>query len=258
MSALIDKLERASRGAGQPLGFGAAAKRQPVAPILLLAAVNPNDAAQAQAVAEASLDAAVVDSAPGEPIPPAAAEALANLTLGVRFDCAQPNDPDGADFQVFSSDSTPLDALAGDERALIMEISPALDASLLRALDALPVDAFLVRLQDPDGLTVRQLMLLGRVRRATSRWLIARLSAPPSRAEAELLRDAGIRAVLVSAAGVSARDLQEAKEMLLSLPRESARKKGRDRSAATIPRPATGSAAPPPSPDPDDDDWEDY
>ncbi len=253
MSELIDKLERASKGAAQPLGFGGAARRERIAPILLLAAVDSRNGAQAQAVAEAGLDAAIVDGAAASPHP------LQDVTLGVWFDQAQLADPDGADFQVFSSDATPLAALAGDERTLIMEIDPDIDNTLLRSLDSLPVDAFIVRLLDAGGLTVRQLMQLGRVRGATSRWLIAHIPALPSREEAELLRDAGVGAALISAAGVSADDLRKTREMLLDLPRESARKKRRERSAVALPRVAESAApAPPPSaPDDDDDDWDD-
>ena len=38
MGKLTDKLERAEKGAGQPLGFGGAAKRESIAPVLLLGA----------------------------------------------------------------------------------------------------------------------------------------------------------------------------------------------------------------------------
>ena len=95
----------------------------------------------------------------------------------------------GADFQVFSSDETPAAALNGEGRTLIMQVQPELPDSLLRTLDQLPVDGFLVSLDGP--LTVAQLMRLARVRGATSRRLLVHLGALPAKADAEQLRDAG-------------------------------------------------------------------
>ena len=253
MSELIDKLERASKGAAQPLGFRGAASRERIAPILLIAAVDSGDPGQAEAAAQGGVDAAIIDPAVD------GAAALNGVAFGVRLDVAQAADPDGADFQVFASDDTTLAALAGDDRTIVMDVSPDLDDHLLRALDSLPVDAFLVRLNDEGALTVRQLMRLGRVRNATSRWLLAQVAALPSKEEAELLRDAGVAAIVVSAGGLTADAIRETREMLVDIPRESARKKRRDQAAVSLPRPARGtaSAPPPPEPDDDDDDWDD-
>ena len=256
MSELIDKLERAAKGAAQPLGFGGAARRERVAPLLLLAVVDSGVAAQAKTAVGAGVDAAIVQAA-SSGAASGAAKSLPGLTFGVALDAGEPKDAAGADFQVFASHDTPLAALGGDERTIVMRVAPDLDDGLLRALNTLPVDAFLVSLADADALTVGQLMRLGRVRSATSRWLIAELAALPTKEEAEQLRDAGVSAVAVSVKGVGVKALRATREMLLDLPRESEKKKQRDRGGVALGRPPRGAGAAPPSPEPDDDD-DDY
>ena len=261
MSELIDKLERAAKGASQPLGFGGAAKRERIAPILILGGVDAGDAAQAKTVVEAELDAVIVSAREGAKKADVdkSAKALKGVTCGVWFDEGQASDTDGADFQIFSSAATPIGALAGEKRTTVMQVAPELDDSLLRTIDMLPVDAFFVSLADADSLTISQLMRLGRVRGVTSRWLIAYLPALPSKEEAEQLRDVGVAAIAVSAKDLTAEAFKATREMLLDLPRESAKKKQRERGSVTLPRQSSTSAAsaPPPEPDDDDDDWDD-
>ena len=179
--------------------------------------------------------------------------------LGSRFPDTEPEwkDAAGSDFQVFSSDATPIGSLAGEERTNVMHVVPELDDSLLRTIDQLPVDAFLVSLADAASLTVSQLMRLARVRGVTSRWVLVQLAALPTKEELELLRDAGVGGIVVVVDGLSASDIQACKQALLELPREP-REHGKGHSFATVPQ--MGANAPArraPEPEPDDDDWED-
>ena len=186
----------------------------------------------------------------------ASVKALGDTLFGVWTDEGQAEEPHGADFQVFSSDATPAGALTGEGRTLVMEVQPELPDSLLRTIDQLPVDAFLVSLDAP--LTVAQLMRLARVRGATSKRLLVHLGALPAKADAEQLRDAGASALIVDAAGQTADAFRETLSMLRELPHKSPRQRDRERSGATVPQPSFGAArsAPPPPPD-DDDDWDD-
>jgi hypothetical protein len=262
MGELLDKLERASRGTVQPLGFGGAAKRQKVAPILLLGAVTAGDDAQAKLAVEGGVDGAIVVARNGQKQTDVqkSMKALGEVTSGVWQDEASPNDPEGSDFQVFSSDATPLGSLGGDERTNVMHVVPDLDDSLLRTLEYLPVDAFLVSLTDADKLTVGQLMRIARVRGATSRWLLAHLAMLPVKEELEQLRDAGVGGIVVDVASREAKDLQAVKETLLELSHESPNRKKHHRDA-TLPTSAMQgpepSRRPAPEPEPDDDDWDD-
>ena len=257
MGKLLEKLERAEKGAGQPLGFGGAAKRESIAPVLLLGAAAAGDAAQVGVVTASGIDGALlaVGSAKKTAVN-ASVKALGDTLFGVWTDEGQAEEPHGADFQVFSSDATPAGALTGEGRTLVMEVQPELPDSLLRTIDQLPVDAFLVSVDAP--LTVAQLMRLARVRGATSKRLLVHLGALPAKADAEQLRDAGASALIVDAAGQSADAFRETLAMLRELPHKSPRQRDRERSGATVPQPSFGAArpAPPPPPD-DDDDWDD-
>ena len=257
MSKLVEKLERAEKGAGQPLGFGGAAKRESIAPLLLLGAVAAGDAAQAGAVTASEIDGALIAAGSAKKTAvTASAKTLGETLFGVWTDEGQAEEAGGADFQVFSSDATPASALSGEDRTLVMQVQPELPDSLLRTLDLLPVDAFLVSLDGP--LTVAQLMRLARVRGATSRRLLVHLGSLPTKADAEQLRDGGASALIVDAAGQTADAFRETHAMLRELPRKSSRQRDGERSGATIPQLSFGSArsAPLPPPD-DDDDWDD-
>lgn len=255
MGELIEKLERAERGAAQPLGFGAA-KRDRVAPVLLLCAADAGDAAQTKIAAASGADGVVVVArgAKWEAAFEKSAKALAGMTLGAWTDEGRSEAPAGADFEVFSSAATPVGAIAGEGRFIAMSVEPELDDALLRTIGMLPVDAFVVALGAP--LTVAELMRFGRVRGATSKRVFAHLPALPSKAEAEQLRDAGASALVVDAKGRSAGEFRETLAMLRELPRRSPR--GRDRSGATIPQPGRTDAAPRSAPLPDDDDDDDW
>ena len=233
MSKLVEKLERAEKGAGQPLGFGGAAKRESIAPVLLLGAVAAGDAVQAGAVTASEIDGALIAAAGSakKTAVTASAKALGETLFGVWTDEGQAEEAGGADFQVFSSDATPASALSGEGRTLVMQVQPELPDSLLRTLDLLPVDAFLVSLDGP--ITIAQLMRLARVRGATSRRLLVHLGSLPTKADAEQLRDGGASALVVDAAGQTADTFRETHAMLRELPRKSHRQRDGERSGAT-------------------------
>jgi hypothetical protein len=258
MGALLDKLDRASRGASRPLGFGSAAQEEQVAPVLLLGVVDAGDEAAAKLAAEARVDAVLVRAEDAKKADLAAThKALGGLLHGLWREQATADGPQG-DFQVFSSDETPMAALGGEERTNVMAVSPEVPDELLRTLDLLPVDAFLVSLTDVDALNVRQLMRLGRVRGVTSRWLFAELAALPSKEELEQLRDVGVAAVAVALKGQTAETLAAARTMLAELPREQP-ERTKSRSVATVPQVsgALPGGRPAPEPEPDDEDYDD-
>lgn len=258
MGELLDKLERASRGAATPLGFASSAKREKIAPMLLLGALAAGDAAGAKLAVDGSLDGAIVvgTGAAKKTDVDRSVAALDGVTFGVWLDEAQPSTPDGPDFAVFSSEATPAGALSGDERTTVMQVVPELDDSLLRTIESLPVDAFLVSLADAGSLTVRQLMRLARVRSVTSRWILVHVASLPTKEELEQLRDAGAGAVVVDLAGATAASLKAAREVLQDLPHEATKRK-KGRGAVTLPAaaaPASGPSRREPEPEPDEDD----
>ncbi|MCH7481566.1 MAG: hypothetical protein IIC31_01840 [Chloroflexi bacterium] len=260
MGELLDKLERASRGAAAPLGFAQMVKREKIAPMLLLGALAAGDAEGANLAADGALDGTIVVGTGGADKAGVdrSAAALKGTTFGVWLDEAQPAMPEGADFGVFSSETTPASALSGNERTTVMHVVPELDDSLLRTIENLPVDAFLVSLADAGSLTVRQLMRLARVRGVTSRPILVHVASLPTQEEIELLRDAGAGAVVVDLAGQTAASLKALRDLLDDLPHE-APKRRKGRGVVTLGSPPASASAPSrrePEPDEDDDDDE--
>ncbi len=252
MGKLTDKLEQAARGGAQPMGF-AAARVEKTPSMLLLAKVSANGEGP-KAVVDAGLDGALV--VPGsKKNMQSAAKALNGVPWGLWVDVAQADLPNGADFQVFASDATPVAAIGGEEQTSVMQASPDMDEEALRAIDDLPVDAFLVSLAEEGPLTVRSLLRLGRVSGVTSKWLLLHVSETPTAHEAEQLRGAGVSALVLDADGASADDLRQARQTLLDLP--SASKRSKERRTASLPSiglPGGGSRR---RPEPDDDDYDD-
>ena len=252
MGKLTDKLEQAARGGAQPMGF-AAARVEKTPAMLLLVKVSAG-APGLKAAIEAGVDGAMV--VPGSKRNmQSAAKALNGAPWGLWVDVAQAELPDGADFQVFASDASPVAALGGEEQTSVMRASPDMDDETLRAIDDLPVDAFVVSLAGEGPLTVRSLLRLGRVSGVTSKWLLLHVSEAPTAHEAEQLHAAGVSALVLDADGASADNLRQARQTLLNLP--SAAKRSKERRAATLPSvglPGGGSRR---RPEPDDDDYED-
>ncbi|MCH8974601.1 MAG: hypothetical protein IH869_05955 [Chloroflexi bacterium] len=92
MGELLDKLERASRGAATPLGFASAVKREKIAPMLLLGALAAGDAAGAKLASDGVLDGAIVVGTGGanKADVERSVAALDGVTFGIWLDEAQP------------------------------------------------------------------------------------------------------------------------------------------------------------------------
>ena len=244
MSKLIDKLERASRGSGTPMGFGGAARKEKVAPVLLLGSAKLDQENEVGRVVEAGLDGALLMAAPTSSSKQvaSAAKLMKGLPWGLWQPGATPTEAEKSDFQVIASEATPLAMLAGDDRTNVMALAPEMGDSLLRAIDDLPVDAFLLSIDGTSGLTVGQLLQIGRVRRFTSKYLLLHLAVMPSLAELKQLRDAGVHALVIDVAGQTVQDLHACQSQLLELPPQQPR--NRDRARATLPALQPGAAAP--------------
>lgn len=258
MGQLLDKLERAAKGTVQPLGFGAASKREKVAPMLLIGVVAAGDDAQAKLVRDASLDAAIVLGRGSTKVNvDKSAKSLKDTPTGVWQEEATAKDTAGTDFQVFSAGSTPIGSLGDEDRTNVMQVDPEMEDSLLRTINYLPVDAFLVSLTNSGTLTLDQLMRLAKVRDVTSRWILAHLDTLPVKEELEQLRELGVSGIVVDVAGKSVKALKECRQTLLELPHEQP-ERNKSRSVATLPSVGPHSpSAPDPAPEPDDDDYDD-
>jgi hypothetical protein len=202
MSKFVDKLKQVSAG-GPPMGFRVAAAETSKPRMLLVAAVDPDDAEKmAGLVAGADAGLLLV------PKPAAGAKALEQLSQAV------PDIPWGgwlkevgkegigkvpADFIVFPADKAAL-AVPGDDKAgKVLEVEPWLEPGLLKAIDSLPVDAVLIAVEDSQFLTWYHLMLFQRCVNILNKPLLVLVPPKVTATELGALWEAGVRGVVVKA-----------------------------------------------------------
>jgi hypothetical protein len=203
MSKFVDKLKQVSAG-GPPMGFRVAAAETSKPRMLLVAAVDPDDAEKmAGLVAGADAGLLLV------PKPAAGAKALEQLSQAV------PDIPWGgwlkevgkegigkvpADFIVFPADKAAL-AVPGDDKAgKVLEVEPWLEPGLLKAIDSLPVDAVFIAVEDSPFLTWHHLMLFQRCVNILNKPLLVLVPSKVTATELGALWEAGVRGVVVKAA----------------------------------------------------------
>lgn len=218
MSKLIDKLNRVSQTAPQPLGFRttqpAASKRK----MLLIASFAQTSAENLTDYingADAGL-LQISSLSSGSKALQKISQAMPDIPWGIRLKDSgsgeiKPLIKAGCDFMVFAA-STPLAMLQKEDAGKILEVEPSLSEGLLRTLNELPADAVLIgNAQDEDSsLTWNHLMLFQRFAALLTKPLIA--SAPPNTTDSELqaLWDAGVDGVIIEIkAGQPAERLKE-------------------------------------------------
>ena len=241
MSKLLDRLERVNRGPRASLGFGAAARVQKIRPMALIGTLSDSSKAAegASNLAKIGADGALIDGLGLEEIQKQLAQALEIVPWGVRvpgFDSQQMSHykEQGCDFLAFGPEKASLEAFGEENTAYILNIQPDIDDRLLRAIEALPVDAVLLPFKSVDPpLTLEHLMTISSVRRAFSKNLLLELPGTPTSKEMVALRDIGVNGLIVDADAISAEKLEGLHERLLALPK---RKKDRyDRAVAILP-----------------------
>ncbi len=253
MGKLLDMLERASSGVRQSMGFSAISRGEKVSPMLLLGCAGEDADSAAKRIVEAGLDGALL--AAGKKGQAASTrKTLAGMAWGIWQNEAGPQREEGADFEVFSSDETPLSVLNSEEHTAIMQVSPEMDDALLRCIEDVPVDAFLVSIADVPSLTVRQLMRIARVRSVVSKYLLVHLATLPSKEDMAHLRDTGVDAMVVDVTSHSLDALKACRAELQELPHATPQRR-RDRPAPLLPQMSL-AAGPEPQEDEDDDEYE--
>ncbi len=101
----------------------------------------------------------------------------------------------GADFVVFPADSVSQAVLEEEKLGKIVEVEPALDAGLLKAIDDLPVDAVLISGEKPS-LTWQDLMFFRRGVNILTKPLLVLVSPDITASELQALREAGVGGVV--------------------------------------------------------------
>ena len=264
MSKLLDLLQRISDGSPAPLGFGASRAESVPGMALVGRAGRPGTGRRPSGVpdAAASLDAVIVDGASGSEYIKQLGGLMADLPWGPGL--TAPSDEDaqasrdcGADVLAFSLESGVAAISGDDELARLVAVPPDLSDRELRAVAALPVDAFILDMTGVSGgWTLQDLVAVGSMTRRTDKHVLVQLSAAPAKADLEALRDMGVSGLIVEVTTGNSDELAALKSDLLGMARPRSRRRDRDRIRATVP--GTGFTPPQPPDHDDDGDDDDY
>ena len=262
MSKLIEKLERISEGRVQPMGFGAAANRTIILPMLVIASLPAGSAKPDEVVAKADADALVltVDNWKKEKDTLARIGGKTDVLWGVSSQVASREEIDQlaemkCDFVIFTPEKTPA-AVLGDERiGKVLQIDPSLDDSLARAVARLSVDAVLLSPpgKDQSPLTIHQLMVYERLAAGSGKHLLAALPPGSPADDLESWWSLGVRGVIVDMTSDHADEkMSQVKEAIRNL--STTKKKTGPKPSVVLPRIAQPSTVAPPEEDDDDED----
>ena len=237
MSKLLDRLEKIERGAVISMGFGASVRAEKIAPIALVAKLSGSAGSTqgASLLAKLGADAVLIDGLDVDRIPKRLAKALEKQPWGLNVkelkdEQAAAYREKGCDFLAFGPEEALLGAIQDDETGYVLTIQPDMEERRLRAIEDIPVDAVLLRL-DSDGkpLTLQHLLTIGSVRGAFSKYLFLEIRGTLSTSELESLRDMGVNGLVIDLATHSSDDLETLKDRMTSLPRQQrAKSKGRN------------------------------
>jgi hypothetical protein len=246
MSKLADVIRRSQRVESAPMGFGAA--RPAAKPSMLVGFAGA--AAEAEAALANGAEIILIDgelsSAQIKEWRTKAGEKPLGVATKARSS-AQVKElrEAGLDFLIFDIDATAAAALLDEDLGYVLSIPASPDEAFLRSLDALSLEAVLLRPVMASFTAARQLEL-GRVAMLGHKPMICVVNGDSSSDDLQCLRAAGVVAVLAS----SSAGVEQLKGTVAALP---VRKPKRDetRPVVSLPRGQAAQAA-----DDDDDDDE--
>ncbi len=254
MSKLIQRIERLGKDAPAPMGFGAAARRQPMPTMVLLAATaEPAAVANADGV---TLDAVIFR---GDGADAAAAsqamQSLPGVPWGAQVNALDPGDVSalveaGADFVSLTGLTSSLDALRDDEVGKLLVVPVDLKEEHAHSLEVMPVDAVVYADAVASPLTLEVLMHLATARYEIGRPFLLPVHGALTAWELECLREIGVEGVVADLETTNADGLKALAEAIRGLPR---RKSRGDAGSPIVPR---VSSRPRPQQDDDDDDFD--
>lgn len=234
MSRFVDKLKRVSQAVPQSMGFRSA---QPVSVkprILLIASLAQADIdGLAERVAGADAGLLPITKLTGANALGKVSQAVSDIPWGGWLRDIAEGEVErvttiGFDFVVFPPASTPLATLKDDKVGKILEVGASLSEGLLRAVDALPVDAVLVADEQKGEyfLTWQHLMFFQRCAHSLTKPLLVSIPPNVSANELQALWGAGVNGVVVGVgAGQPTERLKELRQVIDKLVFPSQRKR---------------------------------
>ena len=232
MSRLIDKLNRVSQAMSQPMGFRVAQPTSPKPKLLLIASlteVNIDGLADYVAGADGGL-LPIHQSSEAKALQKVS-QAMPDIPWGVwlrdsgQAEIKQLVEAD-CDFAVFPAAKTSLAILQNDAVGKILEVEASLSDGLLRAIDALPVDAVLIsgELREDYFLTWHHLMLFQHFANLLTKPLLVSIPSNATANELQALWVAGVDGVIVEVEAGRVSKLRQAIDKLTFPPQRKPRK----------------------------------
>ncbi|MCL2679132.1 MAG: hypothetical protein FWF18_02430 [Dehalococcoidia bacterium] len=227
MSRFVDKLKNALQVAPPSMGFF---RTIPIAskPKLLLVGVVVIDAVESTPGLLDGADAAIIIASkpPTAKALKVAVKTVGDLPLGVWWDNysnLKILDSNGVDFVVFTPEKMPLAVVSENKPGRVMKLPLDLSDSLIRSLNDLPVEAFIINVAGA-ALTFHDLLLLRRLGDWISKPLIAVVPVALGAEEIKALWDAGVDALAVNLAVGEQEAFKALRQTLASLDLETKRK----------------------------------
>lgn len=242
MSRLIEKLRYIVQGGDRPIGFRSAMSSTPDQSMLLIAASPLRKIAEAKDILT-TVDAVIVSEEEDSSLLNVV-KVVGDIPWGVWLEIATEDKVKalreaGGDFFLFEAKTTPLAIVQEQESGRVAKIDPALDDSLVRTFDQLPVDAVLLSLgREEASLTLFQIMQCQRLVNLMHKPLLLGTSASLIKKDIESLWETGVVGIVVEAEGNTRHRLEEYRQIIKTLP--PTRRKQSKKVDALLP-PLTGS-----------------
>jgi len=205
VSKLIDKLNQMSKGGSKPIGFRAAPSASTKTKMLLIASLAQAGEVSRLADSLGGADAVLIGKAgSGAKTIQKAAQSLPDIPWGLQLDDLgkeiKPVMEAGCDFIVFPANAT-LAISEDDGVGKILQVEPSLSEGLLRAINALPVDAVLIASEPGEELrlTWHHLMRFQRFADLLTKPLLASVPLGVTAGELQALWKTGVDGVVVAA-----------------------------------------------------------
>lgn len=235
MSNLIDKLNKINLAAGQPMGFRTARAGGEEPKILLVAGVTLGKTGQPADYLEGA-DAVLLHSAgsrlSAKAVGPAI-NSLGDLPGGILLEnIGAVNTASlmktGCDFVVFTT-ASPIKGIPQDDTiGKVLRVEPALEDSLIRVINSLPVDAVLTtELYKAGGaLDWYHLMGIQRLGMLLNKPLLVTVPPDIDSSEIQAIRDTGVKGLLIDADPGRPDALKAISRAISQLPARPQRKSG--------------------------------
>ncbi len=237
MGKLADLIQRATRPAIAPLGFGTA--RSKPSPTMIVVAVIGAKWKDAVGDATSSGAAAVLlTGGPNENDMKAAAEAAGDSPCGVVANGTTGLGEAGIDFVVLDSNA-PASALQDEDLTFLLQVDEELSDIQLRTIEPLPVEALYL---DTSGtaLTIGRQMDLQRITGLARKPMLTAPAPDVVHDDVLSLRDSGVLLLAVDmSASDAAKPLAHLPELVRGLPPRRTRRRG-EKAEVALPTPSRG------------------